>query len=175
MKNKMWTNCPITKKNSEILQSWYTEDTNHTGLDISGDTIYSICYGVVIYVGQAANKTYTVIVQYDREICVSYSNLISVYIESGQMIKQGELLGECEQFVHFEYITTYKDSSIFPVRVGTQTYYKHDPQCIIDGSVLLSGSGLENVKIIGDATKLPIINMSPMMNEEFANSRGGDE
>ena len=175
MKKLIWNNCPITNQNSEILQSWSIGKKNHTGVDVQGSDVHSICDGVVIQLGQATNKTYAITVQYSTNQCVRYSNLSSVDVSAGQIVEKGQLLGQCKEFVHFEYLTTYIDSSqIFTVRIGTQTYYKHDPQCIIDGSILLSGSGLKNITIINDSDKVNIIHITGDMDKEFTGNRGDE-
>lgn len=175
MKKLIWNNCPITNQNSQISKSWSIGKENHTGVDVYGSNIYSICEGVVIQLSQACNKTYALTIQYSSKQCVRYSNLSSVDVTSGQIIEMGQLLGQCKKFVHFEYLTTSVDNiQVFTVRIGTQTYYKHDPQCIIDGSILLSGSGLTNVKIINDLNDVQIVPITEDIEKEFTGNRGDE-
>lgn len=166
----IWNKCPITNKNSKIDSTYGITDKNlHTGIDIQHTgSVLSICEGVVIFVGQSFNmKGITAVIQYSTTQCVRYSNLSSCFVLSGSIIKRGVVIGECEDNIHFEYLTT--SVSYIPecVRIGSVTYYRHDPQCIIDGSVLLSDSGIDKLTVVTSDTILPDVEMTPEMNAEF--------
>lgn len=174
MGKEIWNNCPITNKNSTILRKWIVGSKNHTGLDIECSEVHSICDGVVIQCGQSTNKTFSCIVQYSSKQCVKYSNLNMLSVNAGQIVESGQYIGSCKQYVHFEYLITVQSNPVFPVRVGTQTYFKVDPQCIVDGSIVLSGSGLKNITYIDRNSSIMNINITDSMNLEFTGNRGDE-
>ena len=102
----------------------------HTGIDLYADGVYSYASGVVTAIGKDTNTgtTYTVSVQYNPLITLRYCNLKSIDVESGQHIQQGYKIGNADRgYVRFEYCTKEKKGSVFAVRIGTETYYKHNP------------------------------------------------
>ncbi|MCM1226429.1 MAG: M23 family metallopeptidase [Clostridium sp.] len=114
--------------------SLYKENGYHTGIDIYADNVYSFASGVVISVGKT-DKFYAVTVQYDSNIALRYLNLMTVSVSAGQAVQAGFNIGAADKYVHFEYVTKSKDNSMWSVRIGTETYYKHDPMKITGGQV----------------------------------------
>ena len=174
MRKEIWNNCPITAKNSIILRKWFIGSENHTGIDIECSEVYTICDGVIIQCGQSNNKTFSCIIQYSSKQCIKYSNLNRLYVDAGQTVESGQYIGTCKQYVHFEYLVTAQSNPVFPVRVGTQTYFKVDPQCIVDGSIVLSGSGLKNVTYIDRNSNIMNVDITDSMNSEFTGNRGDE-
>lgn len=132
-------NCPITKTNSEILKSWVADKDSyayidnggyHTGIDLECKKVYSVCYGVVIELGMHDDGYYYVTVQYDKNKCVRYMHLKSESVLLGGVVAKEDEIGEANKYVHFEYMTVDKGSSIWGVRIDRRTYYKQNPTTI---------------------------------------------
>lgn len=132
------SNCVVTQSNATVLKEYVDSKTNplyrkyngfHTGVDLRTKEVYNLCPSNVVYVGQDSNKTYTVILQYNRANSVSYSNLKQVIVEPGQFIDYARKLGDCKDYVHVEYLSDTK--SEWPVRIGESTLYKHNPTSIL--------------------------------------------
>lgn len=130
----------ITDSNKGIKLPWicdasdilFNEHGYHTGLDLYTNQVYSFASGIVISIGK--NKShYAVTVQYDAHASLRYLHLSTVSIGVGQVVQQGFNLGMADRYVHFEYITKNRDDSLWPVRIGTETYYKHNPLDMIGG------------------------------------------
>ena len=172
-----WINCPISNSAVDIIKSFrVSEDNIHSGVDIEyTGQVHSICEGVVIFVSSPdAAETHSVIVQYNRHICIRYDNLFETQVQLGQAILRQHILGSCKKFVHLEYLT---DQNIHPtipsVRVGSKTYFRSDPQLIIDESINLPDSGINDV-IVATDSKHNDITLTPDMDNEFnINNRGG--
>lgn len=139
--------------------SLYKENGYHTGIDIYADNVYSFASGVVISVGKT-DKFYAVTVQYDSNIALRYLHLKTVSVRAGQAVQAGFNIGTADKYVHFEYVTKIKDSSMWSVRIGTETYYKQNP----DGMVKQASMGNE--------TDYSNINPSKEMLDEFSNGKG---
>lgn len=165
-------NCKITKSDSAILRHWMTGATNHTGVDIAGSEIYSMCDGVVVQVGTGSDNKYAVTVQYDVHRCVRYLNLLTASVVPGQLIKLGDSIGKADKFVHFEYIITASlTNPVFPVRIGTVTYYKYNPIELVQGTTQLPSTNLSNITIITDDDFASIV-FTDSESEEFIGNRG---
>lgn len=130
----------ITDSNKGIKLPWIGDAADilfnahgyHTGLDLYTNQVYSFASGIVISIGK--NKShYAVTVQYDAQASLRYLHLRTVSIGVGQIVQQGFNLGMADRYVHFEYITKNRDDSLWPVRIGTETYYKHNPLDMIGG------------------------------------------
>lgn len=115
-----------------ILKPWldkpnvyYAQYTYQTGVDIYGGSVYSYADGVVVAVGRDADDLVSVIVQYDAYSCLQYCHMAMSMVEAGDVVQAGFALGVTHGYVHFEYLT--KEESRWPVRVGTETYYRQNP------------------------------------------------
>lgn len=106
----------------------------HTGLDLYANQVYSFASGVVTSIGKSKSY-YAVTIQYDAQTSLRYLHLKTVSIGAGQIVQQGFNIGTADTNVHFEYITKDKKDSLWPVRIGTETYYKHNPLNIIGGEI----------------------------------------
>ena len=162
----------INLSDSEIRLPWigsekhelYKKHGFHTGIDLYADNVYSLCSGVVTNVG-SDGKYYAVTVQYDGNISLRYLHLRSVSVKAGQTVQQGFSIGVADKYVHFEYVTRTKGDSIWPVRIGTETYYKHDPLELNLVSItddIYDTSDI--VEVITDETQA-----------EFTNGKGGSD
>ena len=143
---RKWLNCPVTHSDVKISKEFkVSNDIIHSGVDIEyTGKIYSICEGVVIFKSSPVNnKDNFIVIQYNKYICIRMSNLTEINVNLGDALPRNTIIGQCESYLHFEYLTTYDIYPSIPsVKVGYQTYYRNDPQLIIDGSVLLSDSNV---------------------------------
>lgn len=110
----------------------YKQYRYNTGIDLYGEQVYSYANGVVIAVG-SSGRTKSVTVQYDIFSCLRYENLSSISVSEGDIVQAGFNIGKAHGYLHFEYITKFKDTSIWPVRIGTETYYKQNPVGLLGG------------------------------------------
>ena len=141
----------ITKSAAKILTPWINTKTSlwyktyggfHTGLDIEAAEVFSFTAGVVLHIGED-EKYKTVTVQFDVNNSFVYSHLKSVSVKQGDILKQGDRIGTADRHVHFEYISLEENTNpAWIVRVGTVTYYKHNPELVLNGAVKLdAGNG----------------------------------
>lgn len=100
----------------------------HTGVDIIAASVYNLCPGVVVLCGKESIGQ-IVIVQYDLNNCISYRGFESVAVTEGQFVDTYQYLGHVKSKLHVDYITS--GENVWPVRIGDQTLYKHDPTDII--------------------------------------------
>lgn len=103
----------------------------HTGIDLYATGVYSLSSGVVISVG-LDGKHYAVTIQYNSFSALRYLHLKETAVQAGQAVQSGFHVGNADQYVHFEYVTKEQKESIWSVRIGTMTYYKHNPLDMID-------------------------------------------
>lgn len=100
----------------------------HTGVDVSASSVYNLCPGTAVLVSKDRN-TWTVIVQYDMANCIQYKNLAECAVSTGEFVDTYQLIGRVDKFVHIDYLSV--GENVWPVRVGSQTLYKHDPTEIV--------------------------------------------
>lgn len=122
-----------------IARPWIGDTSNplykkynsfNTGICINGDGVYSYTTGTVIAVGHD-DDGYAVSIQYDAFTCLRYTHLLTTTVSAGDQVQSNSFIGYADKFVRFEYATT--AVSNWPVRIGTQTYYKHDPADMLRG------------------------------------------
>lgn len=132
------SNCEITKQNSEILrpcvmdtQSSAYKSTKqfHTGVDLTGHQIFSAYSGTVVLTGRD-ELGQCVIVQTGSSFCISYRHLSNTCIQMGADVTEGQLLGQADRYVHVELLQ--RVESDWPVRISTETWYKRDPEPILN-------------------------------------------
>ena len=135
-------NCRVTKSDTQITKFFgkQVDGTWHTGCDITAHNVYSICDGVVINIAKEQAGTFVVTVQYDNNRCVRYGNLSDVEVSLGKPIVDGQMVGRAAKSVHFEYCLK-NQTSRFPFRVGSATYYKTDPIQIIRDEIAFMSYG----------------------------------
>lgn len=164
-------NCRITHQDSDVIATWdITSKFKHTGVTVTGNTVYSICSGVILHVGKHEDR-YSVIVQYTSEMCVIYSLLSSTDRKLGQLVKVNEVIGTTTDNVRFECAVTAKQPVLFSVRVGSQTYYKIDPWDLLIDPRSFPDAGLDNVYVYNFQT-WPTVDITEPMGQEFGNNRG---
>lgn len=100
----------------------------HTGVDLKATSVYNLCPGTAVFVGKDETGQ-IVIVQHDVSHCIMYKELSTVAVEAGQFVDSYQLLGTVKSYVHVDYLTD--GNTMWPVRVGSQTLYKHDPTPIL--------------------------------------------
>ena len=123
---------PLTYAEYSVLQSWTPVGSQiFTGTDITADNVYSYASGTVLTASKEDLLHYCVTVQYDVFNILRYNNLKSVNVGAGDVVQNGSLIGSADKFLRFEYATKEQGSSKWPVRVGTQTYWKQDPERLI--------------------------------------------
>lgn len=179
---KKLSNSPLTKSDTNILvpyidnkkNSWYkTYGGYHTGVDVEGSEIYAYQSGIVIQIGDLDNNLKSVLIQYTASICLRYSNMSSLIVNMGDVIKPGDILGIAKKFVHFEYLSKNEDNSMWPLRVGTMTYFKHDPELIFDGVVKLNANDWSQVQT-ADTTPVEYVTRDAQKSEFDVDGSGGD-
>lgn len=139
------TNCAITQSNGQILNSYKSRSPYGPnvlqgklcdGTRISGEHVFSAYSGSVVLL-QKVSQYYTVIIQTTSSFCIMYSNLVELdNIELNQFVSQGQYIGQCRDSVFVEYLT--RSKSPWPVRVGSQTWYKSDPESALSGEVSMT-------------------------------------
>lgn len=181
---KKLINCPITRTSSAALfpyidsedSGWYSiYGGYHDGIDIEAKSVHSICQGVVLFIGQEYddNNLYEISIQYDADCCLRYCHLSSVIVNKGDAVYSGSMIGEAKDFVHFEYVSIPKNNSIWPVRIGSQTYYKHNPEQYADGTLqLLDSTWTDMVIVQGDEDFEPLEFTDAMKGEFMVDNRG---
>lgn len=161
--HKKLSYCDITKSASNIIapyidsekHSWYKQYGGyHTGVDIEGLEIYSYQSGVVTQIGKLSDMLYAIVIQYTASTSLRYANMSSVCVKQGDVIRKGQLIGIAKKFVHFEYLTKDKGTSIWPVRVGGLTYFKQNPEGLLDGSIQLNANDWSQIKV-ANTTSIP--------------------
>lgn len=165
-------NCRLTKSDSKITKTFgkQKDGTFHTGCDIAAENIYSVCNAVVINIAKQREGTFIVTAQYNKDKCVRYGNLSRLDVKLGQPIMDGQLVGKAAKSVHFEYCVKYETSK-FPFRVGSQTYYKLDPTEVIAGERSLSLSREDKRNYILDNHSNPL-GLSREILDEMTTGRG---
>lgn len=171
----------ITKSPADIItpyisneqDSWYkTYGGYHTGVDISANEVYSYAPGVITQIGKDRNGLYTIVIQYSADISFRYTHLKSVYITEGQAINKGEFVGVAKEFVHFEYLTREQEGSMWVVRVGKLSWYKHNPELVLNGGVLLNANDWSLVEYMSTHYDIDCT-LSENMEDEFNSSCRG--
>lgn len=163
----------VKDSNNLIRSNWRSSTPPyHTGLDVFTDKVYNVCKGVVIFVGVVEGR-WSVIVQVNADICIRYSNLSKVLVEEGQPIYYDVEIGHADKYVHFEYCTRQQNNSKWPVRAGTQTYYKQDTTPCLDSMYFIDlvGEG-DGLSIITSDMVDDNIELDQYQLEEFSNGRG---
>ena len=150
------TNCVVTNSDAEVVKEYVDSDRSalykvykgyHTGVDLKSSNVYSMCPGVVSIVNTMPDsKLLSVVIQFDATNCIIYSNIVNSMVDVGQIVSTYQQIGTCKDFVHFEYANTVP--SRWPVRVGAQTFFKHDPTQLLiygyDSIISYPGAVLSN-------------------------------
>lgn len=133
--------CGVTQMDSTVLKDYavYANDPAYKhihkycpGLDLSGTIAYTIYPGMVVYIGEG-DYGKTVIVQTGDAFCVSFGHLSSVLVSQNSVLGTIYSVGTCDKYLHLELLT--RNESKWPVRVGSETWYKDDPYKLLDGAM----------------------------------------
>lgn len=174
---------PLTQSATNILvpyiddekDSWYKQYGGyHTGVDVEGLETYSYQSGVVTQIGKMDTNLYAIVIQYTASTSLRYANMSSLCVKQGDVISQGQLIGIAKKFVHFEYLTKDKGTSMWPVRVGSMTYFKHDPELLFDGTVQLNANDWSKIQV-ADTTSIPYVLRESQESEFGVNGREDGE
>lgn len=124
--------CIVTDDESEIQKPFVSAKTDkqfkkygiHTGIDLKGENVYSISEGTV---KRVTSKSLFV---YDGNCGFLYDNLSNIFVDEGEELDYGDILGEIKDYVHFEYMT--KQGGSLPFRHGNLTLFRQDPIGILE-------------------------------------------
>lgn len=104
-------------------------------VDIYCDEVFSVTYGKIVFVGSDGQHNMVTVKVNDNEI-LRYGHLTGYEFRAGTPIEPGIRLCKADRWVRFEYCTSWKGDSKFPVHVGKFCYFKQDPTDIIEGRYL---------------------------------------
>ena len=138
-----------------------------SGLEILGDSIYSLSSGKVIGVGRNRQGDIAVSVLVTNHTMIRYTHLSSIHVALGDSLSVSNLIGESNKFVRLEYCTPDKEESKWVVRFNGLVMYKHNPQGLLDGSIDLTVSAPDTLTLYDI--------MNPTLSSELTNNRGDDE
>lgn len=171
----------ITHGTTQVLVPWIesTADAQyksyggyHTGIDLKADEVYSCESGVVTQVGTDSSGMYELTVQYDAAVSLRYMHLKHVSVRAGAILHKGDFVGTADKYVHFEYISVNAEGSKWPVRVGKVTYFKHNPELLFSGQVLLNSNDWSAIQVVTTYYNTPYEIDSGMQSEFEDNNRG---
>lgn len=135
------SNCGITLSDAEVLKPCVMSKTDpnykklggfHTGLDIKAENIFTIYQGRIVYVGKESSG-YVVFIQTGDSFCIGYKHLLGVSVNLNDLLEPTYTVGYADKYVHVEVYT--REKSIFPVRVGNDTFYKQDANLLFNGGL----------------------------------------
>ena len=134
-------NCAITMNDAELLKPCVMSKSNpefkilkkfHTGIDVKANNVFAVYRGRIAYIGYE-NSGRTVVIQTGSSFCVCYKRLKTVTVSLNDIVEKWYLIGSVDKYVHAEVYT--KDISDWPVRIGTEDWYKADATSLIDGGL----------------------------------------
>lgn len=159
----------IVKPEQLIIRNF---SKDNPGLDIQGTTVHSCSDGVVTYIGTDIDSRYTVCVQYSTDKTFKYSNLKTISVSVGMCIVSGSLIGYTDKYVHFEYLTSVRGASLWPVRIGSLTHYKQNPTPVLTGEIRLNANNWSAIKSVTVHYDTDYDLTAPMVDEFMSDNRG---
>jgi hypothetical protein len=103
-----------------------SNDSSTTGVLLNVANVYSISEGTVIDIGKDFEGLYVVTVMYQPNKLFRYCLLSKVSVSVNDYIIPTDMIGVAYRSqLRFEYCTL--EESNYIVRIGTNTFYKHDP------------------------------------------------
>ena len=123
--------CVMSKSDPEFVKLGYL----HTGIDITAYHVFSVYKGRIAFIGNE-NSGRTIVIQTGSSFCVCYKHLKTVEVSLNDIIDPLYCVGDANEYVHVEVYT--HTSSDFPVRVGSDTWYKQNANLLGDGSLDIS-------------------------------------
>lgn len=124
--------------NKVILNTW--EDTvapYHSGIEVVAGTVYNVCPGKVISIEKSTENGFSVNVLINDNQMIRYTHLEEISVKVRQILNYRDIIGTADKFVRFEYCTSEKGTSKWPVRTSTLVMYKQNPQGLLDGTLKL--------------------------------------
>lgn len=161
----------VSNKGNVIIKQWSSSPPLFSGVDISADEVYNLVDGVVIQVSNDYVGRHTIDVQFNRYVVIRYSNISKCNVNTNDRILSGKVIGIADRFVHVEYLTTTKVSPVYPVRIGKVTYYKDNPNSLLEGEISLERSGVYDIEVSVNNEYVPM-KFSSLQNREFSNIGG---
>lgn len=114
-----------------VKEAWNDSEPPYvSGFVLEADEIYNVCPGKVVDVN-SDDDGYSVSVLINSNQVVRYTHLKEVFVEENDSLFIKDMIGLTGKHSMFEYCTTTKGSSIWPVRIHDLTFYKHNPEEII--------------------------------------------
>ena len=135
------SNCAITLSDAEVIRPCVmSKDSSifkktkqyHTGLDIVAENLVAAYRGRIVYIGNETSGR-TVVLQTGSSFCVCYKHLKTVTVNLNDLLEKYYVVGIADKYVHVEVYT--KDKSIWPVRIGNDTWYKQDANLLFNGGL----------------------------------------
>lgn len=174
-------NCIITHKDSEVVRSYDVyagSGTYHVGIDIKASDVYTPCQSVVIYDGLVENKP-SITIQYSPNICLRFTHLKKNTVISGEVLEKDDKIGEADEFVHFEYLTseqTYPNFRVF-FNAQEESYfmYKHDPYLVLEQNIRFEEKLLTQAKSISSEDYEARMKAFSELEERYPGFFGDDE
>lgn len=118
--------------NTLIKARWSTRPPINTSINVATQYVYNIVDGYSLQIEEnivAAGTRYIVNMKISNDLIIRYLNLKELYIPSRYAIPEKFRIGKADGVVGIEYCT--RVISNYPVRIGTFTYYKHDPTAFL--------------------------------------------
>lgn len=139
--SRIITNCAVTLQDSKVIKPCVMNRSDpefaklkqfHTGLDIEAFHVVAPYKCRIAYIGDESSGR-TVVMQTGSSFCICYKHLESVSCSLNDILDPMYFVGNANQYVHVE---VYKHTnSDFPVRIGSETWYKHDANLLINGAL----------------------------------------
>lgn len=142
-----------------------------TSAIIKTTSVYAPYTCVVLYVSLSSANSYTVIIQYDADKLFKFSGLSKVNVNEGDIVHFDTLIGIAEHEVKFEYLTSIKRTSEFPVRVNKYTYFKQDPNPVLQLDQGIVDARRKGIQLGYVPSNKELVWTSAML-EEFNDGRG---
>lgn len=108
----------------EIITPW---SSKHLGVDVKTDDVCTMCNGVVVSVLKDGDGLFGVTIQYDGEHLFRYMHLKDINVELNDALQMRYRIGHAHKYVHVELLSRSTGDKHFPVRIGSNTFYKQDP------------------------------------------------
>ena len=105
-----------------------------SGCELPCNKVYSLCRGVVTFIGTSTYPSVTI--QYNSQLSITYAHLKSVSVEVGRAVDKRQQVGVADSYVRVEALAD-GPSRIWPVRIGASQYFKQDPESYLDGTTQL--------------------------------------
>jgi len=158
--------------NSQIRNKYSVKEPYVPGIDVFCQNVLSVTCGQIVYVGQDTTGRYSVSVKVNHNEVLRYTHLKNCQFEAGHEIFPNVKLGDADKYVRFEYCTSWKGASLFPVHINNYTFYKQDPTDILEGRYLPEANfGLTSQLPIG---KVSVEYTSTTQQSEFAVDNRGE-